>query len=116
MFDPATGRNRKIYPPQSYAKVRDDFIARVAEVYRERGEEWFRKHNHHMNPEWFDSSLASELRLNEPAKSISFAVRFGDLDNASDPLPFTETVRVSCAPMDRIDKIQCVERPSEGHH
>jgi hypothetical protein len=56
-----------------------------------------------------DSSLVGEVTVNTAAKTRTFIVQFGDRDNALDPLPFTERVRVTCAPIERIDTIQCRE-------
>ena len=110
VFNPETRRDRQIYPPTPYQPVRRDFIDRAAKAYKERGEEWFRQNNHHMNPEMFDSALISQITLDAASKSMSFVVRFGDPDNARDPLPFTERVLVRCAPIDIAEQLQCTER------
>jgi hypothetical protein len=110
VFDPITRRDRQIYPPKPYQPVRKAFIERVANAYKVRGEDWFRIHNHHMDPELFDSALVSEVVVDAGSKSISFVVRFGDRENANDPLPFSETALVRCAPIDRIEQLQCFER------
>jgi hypothetical protein len=47
--------------------------------------------------------------VDDAAKSMTFVVRFGDPDNALDPLPFTERVRVTCGPIDQIEPIECTE-------
>ena len=111
-FNATTLAAKQIYPPKPYQPVRRDFIERVSQEYRKRGEDWFRNNNHHMNPELFDSSLVGDVTVNAAAKTITFLVQFGDRDNALDPLPFTERVRVTCAPIDRIDTMQCREEPA----
>jgi hypothetical protein len=108
-FNAATLKERQIYPPKPYQAVRKAFIDRVAEAYRARGEEWFNRHNHHMDPERFDSRLDGPVAFDAAAKSVSFRVLFGDPDNANDPLPFTERVTVTCGPTDRIDRLECRE-------
>ncbi len=111
-FNATTLAEKQIYPPKPYQPVRRDFIERVSQEYKKRGEDWFRNNNHHMNPELFDSSLVGDVTVNAAAKNITFMVQFGARDNALDPLPFTERVRVTCAPIDRVDTIQCREEPA----
>ncbi len=110
VFNPVTRFGRQIYPPKPYQAVRKAFIERVARAYDERGEDWFGRYNHHMNPELFDSSLDGKITVDPAARSLSFRVRFGDPDNARDPLTFSERVAVTCGPTDRIDRLQCRER------
>jgi hypothetical protein len=110
VFNPVTRIEKQIYPPKPYQAVRKAFVDRVARAYEERGEEWFSRYNHHMNPELFDSALEGEITLDPAARSFSFRVRFGDPDNARDPLAFSERVAVTCGPTDRIDRLQCRER------
>jgi hypothetical protein len=110
IFDPATLKQKQIYPPKPYQPVRRNFIDRVARAYKERGEAWFRDHNHHMDPELFDSALVDAVSVGASGRSLSFTVRFGDSDNANDPLPFSELVRVSCEPIEQIEQVQCRER------
>jgi hypothetical protein len=110
VFDPITRKSRQIYPPKPYQPIRKAFIERVAEAYKERGQVWFKEHNHHMDPEMFDSKLIVNLTTDSATKSISFTVQYGDPDNANDPLPFSELVLVTCAPIDRIEQLECRER------
>jgi hypothetical protein len=110
VFNPVTRIEKQIYPPKPYQAVRKAFIDRVARAYEERGEAWFSRYNHHMNPELFDSTLEGEVTLDPAARSLSFRVRFGDRDNTRDPLAFSERVAVTCGPTDRIDRLQCRER------
>jgi hypothetical protein len=110
VFDPSRDIDRVIYPPVPMGSVRRAFVERVAAVYRQRGEDWFRVHNHHMDAEQFDSSLSGAVIVDRAAGTLRFEVRFGDPDNAGDPLPFTERVRVDCAPLQPVERIQCSER------
>jgi len=113
VFNPESLRDKQIYPPKPYQPVRLRFIDRVAQEYRNRGEQWFNIHNHHMNPELFDSRLVGEVTVNDAAKTITFLAQFGDPDNALDPLPFMEQVRVTCSSIDQIEKIECREAPAQ---
>jgi hypothetical protein len=110
IFDPATLKEKQIYPPKPYQPIRRNFIERVTRAYRERVESWFREHNHHMDPELFDSALVGDVRVDATRRLLSFTVRFGETDNANDPLPFSELVRVTCQLTDRIEQVRCRER------
>jgi hypothetical protein len=110
VLDPGTGRQKQVYPPKPYQPVRSDFIQRVADAYKRRGEDWFRVHNHHMNPELFDSALLSTITVDRVSNVMRFQVRFGDRENANDPLEFTEDVLVTCGPIDSFDDLKCTER------
>ena len=110
VFDPESRQDRVIYPPTPTEPVRQAFIDRVAAVYRERGEAWFREHNHHMDPERFDARLIGSVTMDAAAKSIVFTVQYGDPENGNDPVPFSERVRVICSPIDSLDELTCVER------
>ena len=112
VFDPTTLKEKHIYPPKPYQPVRTNFIERVARAYKERGDAWFREHNHHMDPELFDSVVVGAVSVDASGRSLSFTVRFGDTDNANDPLPFSELVRVNCEVADQIERAQCREQPS----
>ena len=109
VFDPANGSDKKIYPPMPCQPVRWAFIARVAEVYKARGDDWFRQHNHNGNPELFDSRLEGDVAFDATHRAISFTVRYGDPDNGNDPLPFTELVNVTCSPLASLEQLRCVE-------
>jgi hypothetical protein len=110
VFDPTTLSEAQIYPPTPHQPVRRTFIKRVAQAYRERGEGWFREHNHHMDPELFDSVMVGAVRVDRAGRSLTFTVRFGDSDNGNDPLPFSELVQVSCELVAHTEQIRCTER------
>src|SRR5690349_21108888 len=44
VYDPNRRRDRLIYPPMPVQPVRREFIDRVAQVYKQRGQAWFREH------------------------------------------------------------------------
>jgi hypothetical protein len=109
VFNPSTGREISIYPPRPNQAVRAAFVARVAGVYQRRGRDWFRKNNHHMDPEQFDSALVGDLTLDPSGDAVVFTVRYGDPANAKDPLPFTQRVSVRCAPVKVVERMGCGE-------
>jgi len=109
IFNPDTRQDVQIYPPKPYQPVRRTFIERVALDYKRRGEEWFAKNNHHMNPEMFDSSLIGNVAVDVRSKAISFRVKYGDPENPRDPLPFSQVVNVTCAPIDDLKRLKCRE-------
>lgn len=106
VFDPATQKDPQIYPPKPYQDVRSNFIERVEKAYKQRGEDWFRINNHHMNVELFDSALWSSITVDASAKTMAFSVRFGDPQNGRDPLDFIQDVVVTCS----MEELQCRER------
>ncbi len=113
VYDPVRRKDAVIYPPMPIQPVRRQFIDRVAEVYKQRGEAWFREHNHHGDPTRFDSMLVGDVTVDAAAKGFSFKVRFGDPENVADPLPFTEDVQVTCAPLTPVEQIHCREIPAQ---
>jgi hypothetical protein len=110
LFDPRSGRQKQIYPPKIVDAVRRDFVRRVAQEYKQRGEQWFADHNHHMNPELFDSALVGDAVVDSAGDSVRFRVRFGDPQNGNDPLSFSEQVAVDCSSIGSLDKATCHER------
>src|SRR5262245_61948310 len=81
IFNPTTLKARQVYPPKPDQPVRRTFIERVSRAYQERGDEWFMRHNHHMDPELFDSRLVGDVVVSASAKTMSFTVRYGDPNN-----------------------------------
>lgn len=109
VFDPAANVTRRIYPPSPADAVRLKFIQRVAVVYKARGEAWFRDNNHHMDATRFNSALTGSIEVDETSRSMTFLVRYGNVDPGRDPVTFSELVRVTCAPLTPVDRIQCRE-------
>jgi len=68
VLNPATGVEKEIYPPKPYQPVRSAFIQRMSELYKQRGEAWFREHNHHMDPERFDARLVGSVTMDAARK------------------------------------------------
>jgi hypothetical protein len=106
VFDPATGNDKKIYPPLPYQPVRQAFIDRVAGTYRSRNES--------VDPAQFDSQLEGNVQVETAHKTITFDVRYGDPNNRKEPLPFTQFVTVTCGPIDSLERMHCVE--NAGSH
>jgi len=111
-YDPVRRKDKLIYPPMPVQPVRREFIDKVAQVYKQRGEAWFREHNHHGDPTRFDSMLVGDVMVDAAAKMFSFKVRFGDPENVADPLPFSEDVQVTCGPLALVEQIKCQEVPA----
>jgi hypothetical protein len=110
LFDPSTVTTTRMYPPTPDQPVRSAFVRRVADAYRARGEDWFREHNHHMDPAQFDSALVGEVAPDAAAHSIAFLARYGDPQNGQDPIDFSEDVLTTCTPVDRPVDLRCRER------
>ena len=111
-YDPVRKKDKLIYPPMPIQPVRRQFIDRVAQVYKQRGEAWFREHNHHGDPTRFDSMLVGDVMVDAAAKMFSFKVKFGDPDNIADPLPFSEDVKITCKPLAPVEQMKCIEIPA----
>jgi len=60
----------------------------------------------------FDSRLIGDPALDLRNQTITFTVQYGDPDNASDPLPFMERVRVTCSPISPPVRLHCHESRS----
>jgi len=80
IYDPRTERDRKIYPMKPYQRVRLEHIKKVKAAYDERGEDWFRIHNHHMNPELFNNYLGDEVVVNDSTDSLAFVIVYENTD------------------------------------
>jgi len=90
----ADAGDRLLYPARPYDQVRRDYIETVRAHYESLGEDWFRNHNHHMEPELFDSAIARDVVLGADGSSVTLEVRFGGGDRpASTP---AIDVRVRC--------------------
>jgi hypothetical protein len=109
VYDPVTETDRKIYPPMPYQPVRHAFIQRVAEAYKSRGVAWFREHNHPGEPDQFDSQLDGDVKVDAATSVIEFNVQYGDPENNNDPLPFKQSVHVTCGPLNSVQQIRCTE-------
>jgi len=78
--DVSTRKHWLIYPRQPYQPVRQAQIEKVRAAYARRGAEWFKAHNHHGNPEWFDTFLQGEVAANEATHSLVFRIAFDNTD------------------------------------
>ena len=83
IYDPRTERDRKIYPMKPDKGIRLEHIKKVKAAYDERGEDWFRIHNHHMNPELFNNYLRDEVVVNDSTDSLAFVVVYKNEDHWS---------------------------------
>jgi hypothetical protein len=80
VYDVSTRKHWLIYPRQPYSPVRAAQIGKVRAAYAQRGEDWFKAHNHHGNPEWFDNFLQGEVAANEGTHSLVFRIAFDNTD------------------------------------
>jgi hypothetical protein len=114
MYDPERQIERRIYPPTPSDPVRLDFIDRVRAAYKMRGEDWFRDHNHHMIPEWFDNSVRS-LSADETAHTLAIHVVYDNpINDAGDLLTFRQDVVATCIFLDDVTRTSCRERPLDA--
>jgi hypothetical protein len=80
VYDVGTGKHWLIYPRQPYSPVRQAQIEKIRAAYARRGAEWFKTHNHHGNPELFDTFLQGEVAANETTHSLVFRIAFDNTD------------------------------------
>ena len=80
IYDPRSKKHWQIYPKKPYPPVRQQHVEKVRAAYRKRGEEWFKKNNHHMNPELFDNFLQGEVAANGATHSLAFVIAFDNTD------------------------------------
>ncbi|MFC1717846.1 hypothetical protein ACFL6S_29570 [Candidatus Poribacteria bacterium] len=83
IYSPRTKRSRKIYPRKPYQRVRLEHTRKVKAAYDRRGKDWFRNHNHHMNPELFNNHVAGVV-VNGDTNSLAFVIAYDNKDFWSD--------------------------------
>ena len=80
VYDPRSKKRWQIYPRKPYQPVRQQHVEKVRAAYQKRGEEWFKKNNHHMNPELFDTFLQGEVAADGATHSLAFVIAFDNTD------------------------------------
>jgi hypothetical protein len=80
VYDVGTRKPWLIYPRKPYQSVRQAQIEKVRAAYAKRGAEWFKTHNHHGDPELFDTFLPGEVAANEATHSLVFRITFDNTD------------------------------------
>ena len=90
-YDPVSKSTRELYPLKPYQEVRLAHIAKVREAYARRGEDWFRDHNHHMDPERFNCHLRGDVVLNDQTDAIALVVLYANKDYLPDEDAFKFT-------------------------
>ncbi|MFQ6039760.1 MAG: hypothetical protein ACE5PV_02795, partial [Candidatus Poribacteria bacterium] len=80
IYNPHTKLHQDIYPMKPYQKIRLEHIKKVKAAYDKRGEDWFRIHNHHGDPELFNNSLGSEVMVNDSTHSLVFVIDYDNTD------------------------------------
>jgi len=109
IFDPVAARSRRIYPIEGGTAVRRAFVAGVKARWDSLGEDWFRTHNHHGDPERFDSS-AGRFATDWAARGLAFEVSYEDFTGTSGTTSAaTARVVVSCDGLDRASTVRCGE-------
>ena len=70
-------------------KKRLKHIKKVNEAYNNLGEDWFRNHNHHMNPELFNSSLKRDkIKISDSTNSLAFIIAYDNKDYFDNEIEF----------------------------
>src|ERR1051326_4286409 len=82
IFNPATGREKQIYPPKPYQPARAAFIQRRSELSQQREEACFGEHRLQMDPARFDALVVvGSLRADAGTQSMVVTVQCGDPQN-----------------------------------
>lgn len=109
IYDPVAARSSSIYPVAGGSEVRRAFVARVKTRWGALGEDWFRTHNHHGDPERFDSS-SGRFVVDWHSRAMAFEVRFEDYTATSDGRSAeTERIIATCDGLERQATVRCGE-------
>lgn len=109
IYDPFAARSRQIYPIAGGTAVRQAFVAGVKARWDALGRDWFMEHNHHGNPELFDSS-SGRFAVDWPAQSVAFEVHYDDFTGtAGGKSAASERTIVSCEGLARTATVRCGE-------
>ncbi len=76
-WDPATGRDTRLYPNAPWDSVRRAYLDTVNAIYDRAGPAWFTANNHHRDPERFDSQLGDTIVVAASGRALAFPVTFG---------------------------------------
>ena len=85
MFEPRSGRDRLLYPTRPYQPLRRSYIEEVKQIYAGIPDSWFAEHNHHGDPERFDSGFMPPPVANANGTTVAFIVKFGNDDRGPWP-------------------------------
>jgi hypothetical protein len=109
IYDPLAARSTPIYPIAGGSAVRREFVSGVKARWDALGEDWFRTHNHHGDPERFDSS-SGRFAVDWDARGMAFEVRFDDFTGTqSGESAASERTIVSCDGLARAATVSCGE-------
>lgn len=109
IYDPFAARSRRIYPIPSGTAVRSAFVAGVRTRWDALGEDWFRMHNHHGDPELFDSS-SGRFAVDWNARGMAFQVHYDDFTGTDGRTSAaSEQTIVSCNGLERASTVRCGE-------
>jgi hypothetical protein len=95
LYSSGTRTSRPIYPKAPYGPVRAAYIDTVRAVYERLGPDWMREHNHHGDPQQFDSALLPPVLVSERGNIAAFLTRFGTTDSFPGSTP-AQDVAVVC--------------------
>jgi hypothetical protein len=116
-YDTRTKSERDIYPVKPFDRVRREFVARVRDRWRQRGDEWFNAHNHDGNPELFDTFTVDPV-LDWNSKAVAFFVHYEDSysDEVQDRLSYEldQQVVAVCEGLASLRAVRCHETPLDA--
>jgi len=94
IFDPASVGTRALYPTGPAQPVRRAYVEQVRRLYEQLGPAWMQAHNHHGDPEQFDSSIMDPIVIGSHGHSIAFITRFGSDDRVEGSTPALDVLVV----------------------
>ena len=92
LFDPASVTSHAFYPTSPEQPVRRAYVERVRGIYARLGEDWMRTHNHHGDPERFDSRIDDPIVTSADGGAVAFVTRFGSTETRADATPALDVV------------------------
>jgi hypothetical protein len=89
-WDDNTRRTAQLYPSTPRDSLRQAYIDSFRAKYKRVGEAWLRAHNHHMNPELFDTKMNDTFGISPSGRTITFIVNYGGGRGPQDETPPTD--------------------------
>ena len=106
VYDPRTRSDSVLVPGKPQSTTRARYVTLVRTLYSIAGPDWFRKNNHHMDPERFDSALRDSIVVSESGQAFAGIFVWGGTTGPAGT-PLLE-VAVHCrAPQG--ERFECIE-------
>jgi len=117
-YDARTKSEREVYPAKPFEPVRKQFIAQVRQRWARLGVEWFKRNNHHGDPELFETQRYG-YAVDGSSKAVAFRLQYVDYATY-DPVQdlkldeISQEVVVVCDGLSALAGVRCHETPIES--